>query len=490
MTQHGVTYRNKNVEICPIGALAFYYFYRFHHNHEPWPDFSNREQWYSIKVLAKAKGPVDVEIDYNSHLEVINKAFKHANVSLKGTHTGRREGCRLADLLSIPDAQMRRLGRWDNSKMTIHYTTGIPLEGARILAGHHPDKGMYFLERDCLEPPLELQRMIFPQLEYSRAKNEQLGDDKMDTATVTFLQLLEWFRILILQDAVFLREKFSGLAIWNQPPFNHPEFHAFAQKLKTETHDGVGGLSAQFGKILGPHIMQVMNKLRDEMDIGFKVTRQCHMVEINQASDRITQQTVQQIEERFVQPMALTQKLISDGLPARLHVDPKEISFMPLLPAPSGTRAAHAQLTIASHMNRQITAAPAPKESVPQVPLQDWVQTIDMLWEEYDKGVLLMDGTKTTPIRELDEKFKAKWRSHEKYRNSYSRRKLIWEAVIEAAKTLKLPPDDVAKRMEKWRKGEQCGLHKLNEKLRLVKSKKEDPIWGPNYVNLLQIPTY
>jgi len=88
--------------------------------------------------------------------------------------------------------------------MTIHYTTGIPLEGARILAGHHPDKGLYFWERDCLEPPLELQRLIFPELDYSRAKNEQLGDDKMDTATITFLQLLEWFRIVILQDAIFL----------------------------------------------------------------------------------------------------------------------------------------------------------------------------------------------------------------------------------------------------------------------------------------------
>jgi len=53
-----------------------------------------------------------------------------------------REGCKLADMMDVPDAQMRRLGRWDHSRMTQHYSTGLPRQGARMLAGYGPDSGM------------------------------------------------------------------------------------------------------------------------------------------------------------------------------------------------------------------------------------------------------------------------------------------------------------------------------------------------------------
>ena len=44
-------------------------------------------------------------------------------------------------MMDVPDAQMRRLGRWDHSRMTQHYSTGLPRQGARMLAGHGPEPG-------------------------------------------------------------------------------------------------------------------------------------------------------------------------------------------------------------------------------------------------------------------------------------------------------------------------------------------------------------
>jgi len=51
MNQHGrVEYgafiRNRNVYICPVGALAHYLFMRFHIINEPFPDMSTRKNWY------------------------------------------------------------------------------------------------------------------------------------------------------------------------------------------------------------------------------------------------------------------------------------------------------------------------------------------------------------------------------------------------------------------------------------------------------------
>ena len=126
-----------------MGSLALYLFVRYHIQNEPWPPLHDRELWYKIKLLAKERSPYE-SLTYQAHSSVLTTAFTAAKcLYLKGTHVGRREGCKLADMMDVPDAQMRRLGRWDHSRMTQHYSTGLPRQGARMLAGHGPDPGMY-----------------------------------------------------------------------------------------------------------------------------------------------------------------------------------------------------------------------------------------------------------------------------------------------------------------------------------------------------------
>ena len=116
--QYGVAFRNKNEQYCPLDALAFYLFYRFHVEREPWPDFSDPLAWYSTKLLAKSSN-VHEEIADQSHREICNTVYKKAGcIYLNGTHSTRREGCKMADMLDVLDAQIRRLGRWDHSRMT------------------------------------------------------------------------------------------------------------------------------------------------------------------------------------------------------------------------------------------------------------------------------------------------------------------------------------------------------------------------------------
>ena len=52
------------------------------------------------------------------HRHVCDKAFKKAEcIYLSETHVERREKCKLTDMLNVPDAQMRRLSRWDFSRI-------------------------------------------------------------------------------------------------------------------------------------------------------------------------------------------------------------------------------------------------------------------------------------------------------------------------------------------------------------------------------------
>ena len=72
---------------------------------------------------------------------------RDVNISMN-THTGRHEGCKLADMLDVLDALRRLLGRWDHNRMIQYYSLGLPRQGARIFAGHgsNPDIFLAFFQ--------------------------------------------------------------------------------------------------------------------------------------------------------------------------------------------------------------------------------------------------------------------------------------------------------------------------------------------------------
>ena len=62
-------------------------------------------------------------------------------------------------------------------------------------------------------------------------------DDKVPDIVMA---VFNWFRTVILQDAVVLSEQFPTLSIWERRPFNTPQFHQFKQAallcVATEQH--------------------------------------------------------------------------------------------------------------------------------------------------------------------------------------------------------------------------------------------------------------
>jgi hypothetical protein len=50
--------RAKDVTICPVGALGLYFFQRFAVNQESFPDLSERQNWYQIKVFVSETSEV------------------------------------------------------------------------------------------------------------------------------------------------------------------------------------------------------------------------------------------------------------------------------------------------------------------------------------------------------------------------------------------------------------------------------------------------
>ena len=46
--EYGSALRNTDALVCPVGALSLYFFWRWHVDGEPFPDFTLRKNWYNI----------------------------------------------------------------------------------------------------------------------------------------------------------------------------------------------------------------------------------------------------------------------------------------------------------------------------------------------------------------------------------------------------------------------------------------------------------
>ena len=85
-------FRNKDVRICGVGALAMWFFWRFHVMNEPCPDFSDPKAWFHIKVIPSPKNSKE-EYDYNAHYSAISKAFDALKIcSTNKAHAARHAG--------------------------------------------------------------------------------------------------------------------------------------------------------------------------------------------------------------------------------------------------------------------------------------------------------------------------------------------------------------------------------------------------------------
>lgn len=484
-----MVFRNKDVRYCPIGALALYLFWRFQVEDEPWPKFGHRMVWYSTKLLAKVNDPHD-EMGAKAHAEACNKAYELAQCRfLKGTHTGRRTGCGLADMLDVPDAQMRRLGRWDHSRMTQHYSPGMPRQGARMLAGHGSEPGIfasstsslmiighYFLDRECLTPSEELQRMMFPLIEQSMIEMENMPEHLQDIASHSFLHLLRWLRIVLLQDAVFLQQQYPSLPLWLQAPFNHPLFKDFAARLQYESTHGSDPTFVQIAKTV-PDIAHMIRDNFRNSSITTNIQHQSMNLQMQQIQIKLDESL------SITQPLStFLHHLSTDGLQMRTHVMLDNI--MPSASSEQSTSRGIVSTSIntASTSIIHSTNANINAEVIPQYRLNPKVQTIVQLWEEYDQGIVSQPDMPRGPaIRILDAEHGSKWRQSDHHRKTYSRRRCIWEAISQASINLKISTEIVAEKMELWRRKNNYSLNRLNELLSKAmrdNGKENHGMWG------------
>ncbi|KAE8260648.1 hypothetical protein A4X13_0g227 [Tilletia indica] len=227
--EYGGCMRYKDVLECPHAAMGIYLFERFHCAGEPFPSFTRREDWYDTYLL-RHSNPLK-PLPYRSQYDNMCKVLDALNIrSSKKTHLNRGGGARRAEDNGASEAQIRRAGRWVVEKMQGCYLTGLPRESMRAMAGFSTQPGAFYLPRNSVLPSLALQQQIFPTVNSTLADVET-GKFERDLAAQGFLRLLQYLRVIILQDAVVLRRSHPHLPLFSHPIFASTDFLAFEKEL-------------------------------------------------------------------------------------------------------------------------------------------------------------------------------------------------------------------------------------------------------------------
>jgi hypothetical protein len=120
-------------------------------------------------------------------------------------------------------------------------------------------------------------------------------------------------------------------------------------------------------------------------------------------------------------------------------------------------------------------------QRVPDYEVNNNLRTVKEMWEEWDQGLICDNsGIRSPSIRYLEEEYGTAWRTAERTRKRFSRRKLFIQRLQLVFQKLSLSEVLVAHKMENWRQSKAMTLDKLQKTLQANPRQ-----WGEGDVELL-----
>lgn len=407
--------RSRDPLVCPVGALGFYLFIRFHVDQEPFPDLADKRSWYNMKILRHYRDSTK-EISAHLHRSSIREHLKNAGISSKhSTHTSRAGGAVFAELQGASEDAIRRLGRWNPSSMESCYLSNIPISAVKSMAQFRPEEDI-FLKRATLDPPASLQQQVFPCLENFLTENGT--PQSTDVGTCGFVRILLYLRKVILQDAVVMRRLFPNSRVWSDPIFFSEGFHDFSQTLSASMDE------AQRPAELT--LRQAVPELRTYLDAHFTAIRAEHDA-LRNVSGKV---------EAFFGDLSSGRATFSISAP----------SVSSGIASPRGDAPPPANLL----------PNPMLRNQAESFTLSRGVKTVPDLWKLWESGI---NGS--ISVKDAKRRFGTEWPVGEKEKRFYRKRRRVIDLVNRVSVEMGLSDGDAVDRVETFRQEEDKTLNWL-----------------------------
>ncbi|KAG7360183.1 centromere DNA-binding like protein [Nitzschia inconspicua] len=258
---YGRAGRHKDPTMCPMGALAFYLFYRFHKTKEmdPPPNFCESSSWFSMKLLVDYNGGKNrdyfTSISDESYRSVVKAHLEKNNIhSSHLVHIGRKWGSYLAQLQGDDWEDVRILGNWDPNTQDKSYSIKIPVKQVRSMAGWRRADQFHYNVRAEVIPPEDLRNKVFPWLEgcQEKVKTACLTGGTHPTAS-QFLDLMSKLSTIVIQDAAAILVSHPDRALhklFSHPLFASKEFEGYTQRMRSHLENHQVPVNASIDAVL------------------------------------------------------------------------------------------------------------------------------------------------------------------------------------------------------------------------------------------------
>jgi hypothetical protein len=459
--------RHKDPILCPLASLALYLLWRFDIDHEPIPDFRHRSTWYRTRLIPGMQEETN-SLSYETQALWVRHAFAMANIhSSKVTHTMRGAAARMADSQGVPEDQLRRAGHWERgSSMLTAYLSGLPREFMRVIAGFPGVLGHYHLRRAGVKPPKALKDQIWPWVDswlerykaciVSGCSFADGGLDSCDLAGKAFLELLDWLRDILLQDAAVLQHRFPLFPLWRHPVFSHPAWRSFADDVLVAHNTAEEPINMRIRSVL-PDLEETVRSTREAVlsRVDLQSTQVNRTLEegFARVNDGLNALRMSIPEQLFAVPRSVINQDALASYLARQTAAPSQtqlpatpvtgvVSTAAAVPSSassaSASSAAAASASPAAAASASSAAASASSAAAasgsslvpltaggwPVQPYDPSVTTVEDAWREWHVG-LGAGAAKRDSILTLEEKFGCLWRYEQRIRQCHSRRKKI-----------------------------------------------------------------
>ena len=217
------------MELCPVGAMAFYLAMRFDVTEE-FKEFTmlnwlDNRSWFDIKLLVDASTPF---VDRTKAMK--NDTYSNGIKSVLETlgirsnhwvHLGRVTGPKILEMVEVNADEIRRLGNWDPTIQEKFYSTKLPLGPMRAMAGFTDANGMYYNPRTDVKPPAELVAetpFAFAISKCERMEDLVKNEECPASTALHFLRFMKHLAEVFLQDA-------AAMWVLHEDRREHPLFH-------------------------------------------------------------------------------------------------------------------------------------------------------------------------------------------------------------------------------------------------------------------------
>jgi hypothetical protein len=470
--EYGAALRHRDHRSCLVGALAAYFFWRWHLSGEPFPCFRTSQDWYNIKLIKRDNANLNQRLSDSTASSWTRRLYAASGIQgSKVTHMPRSSGARIAEANNVSEAQIRRGGRWNSDQMTGCYLTDLPRQFMRGIADFEPDYASnYFVPRETVKPPPSLRRRVWPQLDRWREAHLDLPGAseavEPNLAAGGFLELLDKLRDVFLQDSVFVRRSHPSHPLFRDALFASAEYAVFARAVEA---------AADTIRHEDPHLVAIekaipsVNEHLRSITSVIQTGQAAHTVALAQVTGALTELTGK-LDDFLTGSFSLTftpgrSRILPQGYdPAgapRRHTPPSPLDLNVRQP-PAVDLGGPAPLAPTAFDARAQTQAQAP---VYQLSRQ--VTTVPDLWREWTVG---LGGLPS--VAALDATYGSRWRLQSE-RQYYSMRKVIIDEVIALAGN-RLDDQDAlvtaVEALEQQRMREKASLDKL---IKLIKEERK-----------------